>query len=428
LNPLGLQKGEIKSGSGGGAVRLGLCDMTIPSPIRAELLKRQADLAPYGPPDAGVELVQAFGVLELEYAALRSNCVLIDQPNRGTVQIVGSDRVDFLNRMLTQELKPLEGGQLVCRESFWLDRKGRITADVRVVGASDRLMVDIDTHSRGVFLETLDAFLFAEDAEMTDVSGGWHRMTLAGPTSVDLLPLVVDEVVAGKKPEELVDGEVCEVRIAGGLVVVDRSERLGVPEFGLLIEAEHALAVFSKLTEIGMPSEQDKIGEEDAGLAADNSPGAAIRLRLAGWHAFNIARIEAGVPMFNLDFGQDTLPGETGVLEGRVSFTKGCYLGQEIVARMHSLGHPKQIVSAVVCDVSAEDEDAPEPMTGSPVVAAGKVVGGVTSCTLSPMLGGKTVCFAVLKWAFHEAGTEVEIQTEAGNIKGVVQESLKFVN
>lgn len=401
--------------------------MSIPSPIRAELLKRQADLAPYGPPDAGVELVQSFGLLELEYAALRSNCVLIDQPQRSTVQISGSDRVDFLNRMLTQELAPLEGGGLVCRESFWLDRKGRITADVRVVGAPDRVMIDVDTHSCAVFMETLDAFLFAEDAEMKDVSGDWHRMTLAGPTSVDLLPLVVDEVVSGKAPVELGDGEVCQVRIAGGLVVVDRSDRLGVPEFGLLIESAHALAVFTRLTEVGMPSEQDKIGEEDAGLASDNSPGAAIRLRLAGWHAFNIARIEAGVPMFNLDFGSDSLPGETGVIEDRVSFTKGCYLGQEIVARMHSLGHPKQIVCAVVCDVSMTDEDAPEPVSGSPVVFAEKVVGGVTSCTLSPMLGGKTVCFAVLKWDFHEPGSEIEIQTDGGIVKGTIQESLKFV-
>jgi len=402
--------------------------MTIPSPIRAELLKRQADLAPYGPPDAGVELVQTFGLLELEYAALRSSCVLIDQPHRGTIEMTGSDRVDFLNRMLTQELKPMEGGALVSRESFWLDRKGRITADVWVIGTPERIMIDLDTHSRSGFLETLDAFLFAEDMEMKDVSDDWHRMSLVGPTSVDLLPLVVDDVISGVKPDGIGAGQVCEVKIAGGLVVVDRQDRLGVPEFGLLMQAEHAVAVYTKLTEIGMPTEQDTIGEENAGLRTDDSPGAAIRLRLAGWHAFNIARIEAGVPMFNLDFGKDTLPAETGVIQDRVSFTKGCYLGQEIVARMHSLGHPKQVLSAIVCDSNSTEAESPEPVTGSPVIVGDKVVGGVTSCTLSPMMGGKTVCFAVLKWAHHEADTKVEIQTEMGNLGGVVQPSLRFVD
>jgi len=402
--------------------------MAIPSPIRSELLRRQADLAPYGPPDAGVELVQTFGLLELEYAALRSNCVLIDQPHRGTIELTGSDGVDFLNRMLTQELKPLEGGQLVSRESFWLDRKGRVTADVRVIGAPGRILIDLDTHSRSAFLETLDAFLFAEDVEMKDVSNDWHRMSLAGPTSVDLLPLVVEEVIAGKKPEQLLAGEVCQVRVADALVVVDRRDRLGVPEFGLLMPTEHAFAVYTRLAEIGMPDEQDKIGEEDAGLRADNSPGAAIRLRLAGWHAFNIARIEAGVPMFNLDFGQNSLPAETGVIEERVSFTKGCYLGQEIVARMHSLGHPKQVLCAIVCDMDSAEAPSPEPVTGLPVIVDGKAVGGVTSCTLSPMLGCKTACFAVIKWAHHEAGTRVEIQTEMGTVGGVVQPSLRLVD
>lgn len=400
--------------------------MAIPSPIRSELLRRQADLAPYGPIDSGVEMVQGFGVLELEYAGLRSNCVLIDQPHRGTIEITGSDRVDFLNRMLTQELKPLEQNGLVSRESFWLNRKGRIDADVRVIGAKDTLFIDVDTHARETFLKTLDAYLFAEDAQMTDVSNAWHRMAMVGPTSVDLLPLVVDEVLAGSAPQELGDRQTCEVRIAGTRVVIDRQDRLGVPEFGLLIEVGGCEAVFAKLCEVGMPGDQDAIGEENAGFRKDATPGAAIRLRLAGWHAFNIARIEAGIPIFYLDFGPDSLPGETGVIEERVSFTKGCYLGQEIVARMHSLGHPKKIICAIRCALVTQDE-APEPVTGSPVLVEGKEVGVVTSATLSPMLGGDTVCLAMLKWDAHEAGTEVTITTETGEATGTVQPSLRVV-
>ena len=135
--------------------------MSIPSPLRAELLRRRAELVPYGPPDAGVEVAQTLGPVELEYAALRKSCVLIDQPQRGSVEISGSDRIDFLNRMLTQDLRPLSGGAFRWLESFWLSRKGRIDADVRVIGLTDRVVFDLDIHSVATLIETLGAYLFA---------------------------------------------------------------------------------------------------------------------------------------------------------------------------------------------------------------------------------------------------------------------------
>lgn len=407
------------------------------------MLRRQADIAPYGPTDAGVELVQGFGVLELEYAALRSNCVLIDQPQRATIRITGSDRIDFLNRMLTQELKDLENGGLTSRASFWLNRKGRIDADVRVIGTPDAVFIDVDVHAKETFLKTLDAYLFAEDCAMLDVTNEFHRLKLAGPTSLDLLEIAAEGVTAGKAAHELGDRETCVITIAGAEVVVDRRDRLGVPEFGLLMPVGETDAVVKRLTEVGMAPESDAIGEEEAGsrMKADESPGSRIRLRLAGWHAFNIARIEAGIPMFFLDFGPDSLPGETGLIEERVSFTKGCYLGQEIVARMHSLGHPKQIVRAIKCtsgqgaqEGQGDQEEqgdqafgAPEPVTGSPVFVDGRESGAVTSATISPMLGAQAICLASIRWDEAEPGMEVVIKCDGGEVTGVVQEKLRFV-
>jgi len=128
--------------------------------------------------------------------------------------------------------------------------------------------------------------------------------------------------------------------------------------------------------------------------------------------------------MFYLDFGPDSLPAETGVFEDRVSLTKGCYLGQEIVARMHSLGHPKKVLVALRCEDGASDQ----PVTGAPVLDENdKEVGAVTSSSPSPMLGGSIICFAMLKWSAREPGTSVRIATDTGPVSATVQKSLRFV-
>lgn len=398
--------------------------MANPSPLRAELLRRNAELAPYGPPDAGVEVTQTLGPVELEYAALRKNCVLIDQPHRGTAQMTGADRIEFLNRMLTQELKPLDNGVQKWVESFWLSRKGRIDADVRVLGFADRVLFDVDVHQSSHFVQTLDAYLFAEDAELKDVSQAMHRLALIGPKATKLLELTVDETKSGSPAHEITDGQTCEAVVAGKAIFIDRSDALGVPGYGLVMEKDDAESVYTRLCERGMPDGQDEIGLENAGLNRGEGAAAEIGLRVAGWHAYNIARVEAGEPLFNLDFGSTSLPAETGVLNRRVSFKKGCFLGQEIVARMESLGHPKQTVVALRVGSSPDD---PQPVTGAELVAAGQVVGAVTSSTISPMLGGHVICLATVRWDFHEPGTNLIVKTDEGEVAAVIQEELAFV-
>lgn len=390
--------------------------MSIPSPLRAELLRRNAELAPYGPPDAGVEVVQTFGPVELEYASLRTACVLIDQPYRASVVVTGADRVDFLNRMLTQDVRPLaSGGRWV--ESFWLSRKGRIEADVRAIGVADRVILDVDVHASAGLVASLSAYLFAEDAAITPMPT-LHRMALIGPRAHRLLSLVCDPWT------EIAEGEALETRVAGRAVVLDRGDALGVASYGLLMESGDAPAVFEKLCELGMPAGQGAIGEENAGLQRGEGSGEDVRLRLAGWHAYNIARIESGEPVFYLDFGPTSLPAETGVIERRVSFKKGCYLGQEIVARMQSLGHPK--VTLVALRVGSSHED-PQPVTGSELLAAGEAVGAVTSSTLSPMLSGQSICLGTVRWEHRTPGTNLIVRTDEGEVVGVVQDGLRFV-
>ena len=112
------------------------------SPLRKLHQQAEAALVPYGPPEVDVLVVETFGELELEYAALRKGCILLDQPHRATIRITGPDRVDFLNRMVTQELKGF--APLTVKRSFWLNRKGRIDADMHVVHMTNRTLIDVD--------------------------------------------------------------------------------------------------------------------------------------------------------------------------------------------------------------------------------------------------------------------------------------------
>ncbi len=378
----------------------------------------------YGSAESGpaARVVETFGEIEGEYAALRKGCVLLDMPQRGTVRVTGADRVEFLNRMVTQELKGLRHFQ--GRDALWLNRKGRIDADLRLVDLPEQTLIDVDLLAAAGVAKSLSAFVFSENVEFIDATEQWHRLALHGPTALRLMQ-AVSEAVDGPTLSDLSEGMATRVRIAGHTVVVDRADTAGEVGLSLFMEAGGVEAVYHQLLERGL----DESGH--GGVINQN----AIRLRAAGWHAYNIARIEAGTPMFNIDFGTSSLPAETGVMGQRVSFTKGCYLGQEVVARMNSLGHPKQTlvglrVEAPSCPPGPPGARDAQPVSGSAVaVGAGAEltqVGTVTSSTRSPMLGDAVVCFAQMKWGNHEPGTKLMVDTDAGVLPATVQESLVF--
>ncbi|MEL6497535.1 MAG: glycine cleavage T C-terminal barrel domain-containing protein [Planctomycetota bacterium] len=398
--------------------------MAHPSPLRQSHIDAGASLLPYGPPDTDIELAETFDALELEYAALRRRCVLADRPDRAIVSVVGTDRIGILNNMLTQELKDITPGAV--RQSFWLNRRGKIEADIRLLHFEDRTLLELDAHAAAATVRSITEFIFAEDCELRDDTQSFHCLQLVGPTGPDLI-----ELVAGRSAPD--DGCACVLTLGSTDVYADRSDRMGVPVISLNVPADRAADVHTHLLAEGSPVGLDAVGSEDGHVEDDGSPSARIRLRSAGWHALNIARIEAGLPAFMLDFAPNNVPGETGILHDRVSFTKGCYLGQEVVARMNAVGNPKQIVVGLTCEkrtLSPERSDPVHPVTGSHVFRrgdAGRPVGAVTSATLSPSMGNVPICFAVVRWGLHEPGTELTIQAEGLELDARVHDGLRFV-
>ncbi len=396
--------------------------MSQNSPIHSLHEQAEASFLAYATAETsgGAQVVETYGELESEYASIRTGAILFDQPHRATIRVTGADRVAFLNRMLTQELKTLQPFQ--SRRSFWLSRKGRIDADIRLIQLPDEMLFDVDILCASKVVETLAEFIFSEDVAFTDITDRAHRLAIHGRRAIDLLKSA-SQPVSGPPLSDFAPGQATIVKIAGHDVVVDRQDATGDCGLELSMHVEHALGVWNQLSE-----HADRLNET-------NAAGQTIaRFRPAGWHAFNIARIENGWPIYNLDFGPDSLPAETGVLNDRVSFTKGCYLGQEIVARMHSLGHPKQQLVGLRVSSKDHEDSQWQPITGAAVTSAAplppggetKPVGAVTSSTRSPMLGDDIICLAQVKWDQSQPGTKLRIHTTRGELETSVEPTLTF--
>ena len=344
-----------------------------PPPLEVEFL-------PWGDAEgdgaAPCEILATLGSVELEYAALQRGVGILDAPHRGTIRVTGADAIELMDRLVTNKVTGLSDGEVV--SAFLLNRKGRIQSDLRLTIVGHDVLLDMDVHDLDRVASMIDSSIFTEEA-VVKIETTAHRLELYGAEVNALLEtwnLSVPEV-----------GRSLTGAVNGIPVRVMHSELLVVPGVSIFVDQTDALSVWTSLlnTEFQHP------------------------VRPLGWYALNMARMESKTPLFHVDFGLTSLPHETGLLNSRVSFTKGCYPGQEVVARMEHLGHPKQIVrfAAMGCEhlpvagghVLACDAD----LTDAPI-------GVVTSSAPSPMRGSQSVCLAMVKWAYAAPGTSVDFQ------------------
>ncbi|HSI32634.1 MAG TPA: aminomethyltransferase family protein [Tepidisphaeraceae bacterium] len=382
----------------------------LSNPIHSLHQSRNAEFQSYG---GAVEIVATFGEPQAEYAAIRKAAALMDLPQRGVIELSGNDRHAFLGNLITNQVwdkaskQGLQPGQGVY--AFYLNTKGRIVADMNVLELGDRLLIDVDARIGASFETSLTKYVFAEKVKIRNLTGTLHHLALHGPEAHTVL------ADFGNAPplDPLADLASTELTFDGASITVFRDDACGVPGFHLLIPAERAPAIWTSLLDrFASPLELGK-----------------RRLRPVGWAAFNACRIEAGRPLFDIDFGnsadpeQSTLPAETGKLFARaVSVTKGCYLGQEIVARMYARGQVAKQLTGLRVDGDAL------PIAGAPVLeAAGdNQLGMVTSSTMSPMLSDAPIAIAMIKKPAFASGTRVRVPAE-GAFRDATVVELPFV-
>jgi aminomethyltransferase len=357
----------------------------------------EIEYLPFGPADAegapSCEVVAAYAEVELEYAAIRSGCALVDCAERGTVVVRGKDRADFVNRLVTNEVKKLGDGAVT--RAFLTNRKGRIDADLVIAAAGEALVIDTLAHDAASVRDALDKLVFSEDVAFELRTGTHARLALHGPGAAGALKALGLAAPAAEI-------SAWSVALGDARAEVWRLDELGAPGFALSVPCASAASLWRSLVTFGA--------------------------RPAGWFATNTARLEAGTPYFRIDFGPTNLPHESGVLESRVSFTKGCYPGQEVVARMQHLGKPKQklvglriegdLLPVADAQVFAFDRNEATGEAGT----LGEQVGVVTSSGLAPMLGAVPVAFAMMSSSSYAVGTRVLVNAEGAQAVATVSE------
>ena len=379
------------------------------NPLHALHEAADAEFQPYG----DVPVVSTFGEPQAEYAAIRKGAAVMDRPHRGVLELRGKDRLAFLNNLLTNQTwdkaakKGLAAGQ--CVYSFFLNTKGRIVADMNVIELGEATLIETDQRLLETLRQALEKFIFGEQVSIENQAAALHQLLLAGPAALGVLRRVAE----GETPE-LAVMSAARVKLLGQEVVIFRDDVCGVPGYTLIMPVAAANELWDRLTASESKAEDEAQFMRFSGLA-----------RPVGWAAFNATRIEAGRALFGIDFAEPALdgsdpgvlPAETGqVTFGRaVSLTKGCYLGQEIVARMHSRGQLARQLAGIRMDGDAL------PVAGTKVFDAQQnEVGGVTSSTLSPVLSNAAICLGYVKRPLYAEGSKVIVPAEGALREGTV--------
>lgn len=342
-------------------------------PRTPDFLKAAAPrLIPYG--TSGM-LAEDYGNPAAEYAALMHGTGLIWASYRAALKVEGKDRLKFLNHLLTQDIKTMPTGAV--HYSYLLNIKGRIIADMQVLALADETLLDVDTRVLAPLLQTLDRYLFADDVSLQDMSAHYTRFTLAGPQSeqalADALPECRLPLLSAVQPCAALSGWIY------------RTDLLGVPTWEVAVAGSRAGDFWSHLT------------AATAGKTA--TP--------VGWSAFNAARIQAGLPWFGIDITDQHLPMETGPAYHRaVHLSKGCYVGQEVVARMHS---HKTVARALM---AMEFAGPVAPSAGAPLYDGEMVVGNLTSAAPNPDRPGWFCAMGYVKKIHAVNGKVLAIQMD----------------
>jgi folate-binding protein YgfZ len=321
--------------------------------------------APAGAPVA----VAGYGEFEAEVAALRERAGLLDRWPVGRLRVTGEDRARFLQGLVTCDVAALEPGRGAY--GFFTTIKGRILADAAVLATADALLLELPPGAGTAVREHLSKYRIADRVEF-EAADDLAPLAVAGPAAAEVLGVT--------PPEE--PWASTEVEVGGVPVRVVRQGHLGVEGFTLWAPADRAGELAAALLE----RERD-------------------RLSPVGHEAAEAVRIEAGVPRFGADFDADNFPQETGLGEEAVSYEKGCYLGQEVVARIHYRGG----VNRGLRGLRLTPPEGAEPAPGAQLFHDGRPAGRLGSAVRSPAAGG-WIGLSVLHQRAGEPGTVLEIE------------------
>lgn len=352
---------------------------------RSPLFAIQQELGAVFSEVAGWEIPQHYGDPQSEYQVVRQGVGLSDLSHRGWVRMTGADRQRFLHAMVSNDTASLAPGQ-GCYTTF-LTNKGRMVADFVVYAETDAYLFEMQPQIVQPFIDALQWFVISEDVTLQDERGRWGCLALQGPRAAELLAQVLAQDVA-----ELPMYAHAGYQVSGHDVRLLRRSHTDELGYQLLTPLEALPAVWQAIW-----LHRTTCGAQPVGLAA-----------------LEVLRIEAGIPIYGIDMTDDTMPVEANLADA-VSYSKGCYIGQEVIARIDARGHVNRKLLGLLLDGETL------PASGAKIVSPQRAVGWVTSATYSPAQR-QNIALGYLRREVWEAGTELQVQSNGALVRALVSD------
>ena len=321
---------------------------------------------------------------ELHYQYLRKSAGVIDLSARSRVCVTGADRQRFLNGQVTNNVKDLKVGQ-GCYAAL-VTAKGKMQSDLFIYCLADELLLDFEPGLTRAVTERLEKYVIADDVQMVDVSELYGMFTVQGPCSAEVIKAV------GLEPP-LVNLSWTKGHESRGEVYCMNNARGAAAGFDLFVPSEDLKRMSDRLVE-----------------AASNAEGG-----MSSVDVLDVVRIEAGIPKFGVDMDETNLASEAGIEARAISYTKGCYIGQEVISRIRAFGQ----VAKSLRGLRLPSEIPQLPQKGDKLFHNAKEVGYVTSSCRSPILQGN-IALGYVRREHHDPGTWVEIGAVDSSIKATV--------
>jgi len=305
-----------------------------------------------------------------QYQALTRGVGIVDCRDRAQIEIAGADRAAVMHNLCTNDIRRLAAGQ-GC-EAFITTVQGKVLSWVFVYVGENSIITSAG-HGEGEKLAAhLDKYIITEDAQVTDQTADWASVMVAGAAA----PTALEQLGGASPPQVLFDHAPADWN---GLEVWLRRAPLAASDCFLVacLDAEFE-AVVARLQEAGATA--------------------------CGAEAAETVRLEAGAPAYGRDIDESNLPQEVDRDDRAISFTKGCYLGQETVARIDALGHVNRKL------VGLRWPGESPPASGAELTAGDKVAGRVTSAAYSPRLGA-ALAMAVVRREHAEPGAKLDSES-----------------
>ena len=339
---------------------------------------------------AGWEVPAHYGDPLAEHRAVRQSVGIADLSQRGKCRITGEDRTKWLQSLISNDILPLPTGQGLY--SSFLTHKGKMLTYFRVFALSDALMLeDVGNLGDTTFQSLRKFLLYGTKAKIENCAETWGLILISGPQSPALLQSAWGLDVASLKPLAVLQHE-----IAGQPALIFRSEETGEIDIEMLLPASTLIEAWNRLWQVG-----DAFG-----------------LQPFGAEAHEMLRLEAGLPLAGQELTDEIVPPEAN-LEGKAfSLNKGCYPGQEVVARMDTYGSVRRRLSGLALP------NAVIPLKGTKLFSGDREVGWISSAAHSPSLG-YPIAFGCPLRDFREPGTKLAIEVNGKRHSATVR-SLPF--